>query len=74
MLEQVRLRLCGIYPAGQCPHLPLTNKLGCAKDVLELAAGLNPVRDAKVDELNAWAGRMFVQQHNVLGLWDGIRG
>lgn len=75
MLRQVRLRLCRIYPTGQCPHLPLTDELRCAKDVFELAAGLDPVRDAKVDELNAWVGCMLVQQHDVLGLrmaWVGV--
>lgn len=46
----------------------LTHELGGAEDVLELVAGLDLVGDTEVDELDARAGRVLVQKHDVLRL------
>lgn len=49
----------------------LTYKLRGAKDVLELAPGFDFVGDAEVDQFDARAGDVFVQQHDVFGLKRG---
>ena len=46
----------------------LTYKLWGAKYVFEIVAKVNLVRQAKVDELDAWMRHCPVEEHDVLGL------
>lgn len=46
----------------------LTDKLGSAKDVFKIVAKIDLVRQAEVDELNAWVRHAPIQQHDVFRL------
>lgn len=46
----------------------LTDKLWSAKDVFKIVAKIDLVRQAEVDELNAWVRHVPIQQHDVLRL------